>query len=319
MHPDYLAMSARLDIPGLRLVLAGSPAEFRPLSRQSERLGIADRLDFRGYVEDVGAILADLDVFGYPLCEGNYSAGELVLQEAMYAGVPPVVFPYGGAGAIVEHDRTGIVARSADEYRRAIERLHRRPDERRRLGLAARAHADRWFGTKNAGPRLRRQYARALARPKRRRRLADAPEGATGAALFFASLDGAAPEFGESLRSREPADLLAAEACIAEAAPVLCSETGGGIFHYRNAYKDDGLLRLWSALALMNQSQNVRAFAELREAKALGCRHWRVSWYLAQTAARLGAHAVVVSALRTVLAAAPGFGPARQMLGEWDR
>jgi len=51
-------------------------------------------------------VIETFDVYGYPLCADTYASGELNLQEVMYAGVPPVVFPYGGVKGLVEHDRT---------------------------------------------------------------------------------------------------------------------------------------------------------------------------------------------------------------------
>src|SRR5256714_15389959 len=89
MHPRYVAMSADVDVPGVRFVVCGAGAGFPALARQAEQLGVGDRFELRGWVDDIRPVIARLDVFGYPLCEDNYSASDLVLQEVMYAGVPP--------------------------------------------------------------------------------------------------------------------------------------------------------------------------------------------------------------------------------------
>jgi hypothetical protein len=153
-----------------------------------------------------------------------------------------------------------------------------------------------------------------LSRPKRMRRLSDIPADASPAALFAASLGDSAPQFHVSLRSLEPAEILEAEQKIAASSPVLQNEAGGGVFHYRNAYPRDGMLRLWSGLILMGQGQNVRALSEFQAALSFGCNHWRVSWYLAQTAERLRAVPLALRSLRDVIRAAPDFSQARRML-----
>ena len=104
------------------------------MKRQASELGILDRFEFYSYTDDIRSFLAALDVFGYPLTAENYSTAELSLQEAMHAGIPPVVFAHGGPGEIVTNGRTGIVVDSREEYSAAIEWLYRHPEERIIIG-----------------------------------------------------------------------------------------------------------------------------------------------------------------------------------------
>ncbi len=186
------------------------------------------------------------------------------------------------------------------------------------MGRGARAWAHRCFGAVKASRPLLQTYERILARPKSAHRLRDAPAGASAAALFAASLGESAPQFRVSLKSTEPPELLAAEKTIAASSPVLQNEGAGGVFHYRNTYPRDGMLRLWSGLILGELGQNARALSEFQTALALGLRHWRVSWYLAQTAARLHAAPLAIASLRDVVRAAPEFVEARRMLAHWE-
>jgi hypothetical protein len=71
-------------------------------------------------------------------------------------------------------------------------------------------------------------------------------------------------------------------------------------------------------VALLGPGQHVRALSEFQAARTLGADHWRVSWYLAQAAAGLGATSVVIDALHTVTRAAPDFHEAQQMLQRWE-
>ncbi|MBW4576821.1 MAG: glycosyltransferase [Aphanothece sp. CMT-3BRIN-NPC111] len=150
MHPNYVAMSAMIDIPDVQFIVCGREDNYDLLKQQAQKLGVTETFDFRGYVEDIKSVIETLDVFGYPLCEGNYSTAELVLQEVTYAGVPPVIFPYGSAQRTVMHNHTGLIVNTELEYKEAIEYLYRHPEEQARLGCNAKEYAQRTFGAENA-------------------------------------------------------------------------------------------------------------------------------------------------------------------------
>lgn len=301
MHPRFVAMSARANIPDARFVVCGSGNGWGALRRQAEELGEASRFRFLGYVEDVRLVLEQLDVFGYPLCPGNYSSAELALQEAMYAGIPPVVLVHGGAARLVSDGETGIVARDEDEYTRALEFLHAHPMERARLGRNAREHARATSSTEELGRRWLSVYEALAARPKRARSWPreTGPPGTSGARCFVDALGGAAPHFATSLLSEDVDELFEAERAIAASPPVL-RDADGGLLHYRRHYPTDAHLRLWTGLVLAHQGRNALAAAEFTRARELGCNHWRVSSYLARAARELGSPALEQQALEAV-------------------
>jgi glycosyltransferase involved in cell wall biosynthesis len=317
MHPDYVAMSAAVDVPGVRFIVCGNGGGFAALRKNAAALGVLDRFELRGYVEDIASVLAGLDVFGYPV---THASGELVLQEAMFAGVPPVVLATGGAAEIIEHDRTGLVAAGPDAYARAIERLYRDPDARRRLGANAAAHARQVLGADRAAASLTDIYERVMRRPKRTRTWpfpdrAVAGSGAetrSAAAWTFTDMLGptAARPFLTSLTSTDTAALLEAEAAIAASPPVIVDGASGGVIHYRRCHPSDPHLRLWSGLVLGAGGRPALAIAELEAARGLGLDHWRVSWYVAQLARMTGAAPLARQALDRAIAAAPDFQPA---------
>jgi glycosyltransferase involved in cell wall biosynthesis len=318
LHPNYVRMSAAIRIPSIRFIVCGAGNGYARLKQQAQRLGVAERFDFRGYVEDIKPVIETLDVFGYPLCEDNYSTAELVLQEVMYAGVPPVIFAYGGAQRTIVHDETGLIVSSELEYRQAIEHLYHHPEERARLGENARAFARHTLGAENAAKQLHRIHERLMQRPKRDRdpQWIGRAAGLSGVEAFIRSLGEAAPQFTVSMTSEDVQELFEADRRIGSSSPVLCNSHGGGILHYRSRYPDDGWLRLWSGLVLHNQGQNAPAVLELTKAIQFGCDHWRVSWYLAQAAERVNAIPIAEKALQVVLEAAPDFTEAWQL---WSR
>jgi hypothetical protein len=238
-------------------------------------------------------VLSELDVFGYPLCDGNYSATDLVLQEAMYCGVPPVVMAHGGAQASVIDGRTGLVVDDEDAYVAAIEQLHADPEERRRLGQAAAQEARATWDIGAIGGQWRETYQRLIAEPKRARSWPTPPlvrvrPNARAAARFVQALGGAAPQFTTSLVGSDVDAVLAAEAEIANCTPVLGSADAGGVLHWRRRYSTDPWLRLWSGLVLHGRKRAALAIGEFQGAIEQGLDDWRVRSYLARSAALLG-------------------------------
>lgn len=326
MHPRYVAMSAAIDIPNVRFIVCGGTGLRDTLQRQAQMFGAAKHFEFRGYVSDLRSVIATLDVFGYPLCEETYAAAELTLQEVMYAGIPPVVFPHGGVKRLVMHDETGLIVHSEREYKQAIEYLYHHPRERERLGRNAGEYARRIFGAENAAKQLDAIYKRMMQAPKQIRRWGNrsardgsgnsplkAPAKLSGAQVFSESVAGVKPCFGQSMAAQDLPTLLAAEREIAQSSPVLCSAGGGGILHYCKHYPDDGFLRLWSGLVLHQGGQFVEAASEYAAAMKLGCNHWRLTWYLALAAEQAGDIDAAHQALQIVVQVAPDFTEAQTM------
>lgn len=265
LHPAFVAMSAVVDVPEVRFIVCGGGGE--QLQRQAEALAAADRFDFRGYVEDIRGVLAVCDVFGYPLSPQTYATSEKALQEAMWAGVPPVVFPHAGVRYLVEDGVTGLVVASEAEYTAAIEWLYHHPGERSRLGRNAQEYARRAFAPQPAVGQLAGLFAGLMTRPKRLRTWP--ADGDTPAAWFIAALGDHAGPFAISYADGPGPARDAAEAEIAAASDLLL-HSEGGIIHYRNHWPADAHLRLWTGLALAHRGETERAAQELQAAAALG-------------------------------------------------
>jgi hypothetical protein len=225
-------------------------------------------------VEDIVSVLETLDVFGYPLVEDTYATSEKSLQEAMLAEVPPVVFPYGGIPDLVRHDESGLVVRDEGEYRRAIEYLCRRPDERRRLGAGGRRAILERFAPEKAAAAFDDIYRRVMELPKRPRDPDPVWTASSGAGRFVASLGDAAPRFTDSFRGSTAADR-----AIAGASPGLTTGEGG-LIQYRNAYPGDPHLHFWTGLVLSRQGRAEQARAEFGWAVEAGFDARRVQPHL---------------------------------------
>ena len=75
-------------------------------------LGIADRVDFMGKVEDVARFLHALDLFTLPSFEEGFPTSVL---EAMASGVPVVATDVGGTGEIIQNESNGLLVPAGDK------------------------------------------------------------------------------------------------------------------------------------------------------------------------------------------------------------
>lgn len=284
MHPAYAEMHAAIDIAEARIIVCGTGAASAVLAKQIAALKANARFDLRGYVDDIALVLAELDVFGYPLCQDNYSTSELVLQEAMFAGIPVVVFSHGGAASLISDGMTGFVVNNEAQYIERIVRLYHQPDERAKIGRAAADHARSRLGVENLAPLIDSAYERLMELPKRSRPVITR---LSGAEAFVRSLGAAGDVFRKSL-SVNPLDTEAADATIASASPALASAAAGGILHYRRAYPSNSILRLWSGLVLLGQGRPALAAAEFAAATRLGFGDDRAARYLSRAVRMCG-------------------------------
>lgn len=128
------SMAAR----NVRVVIYGEGAERRDLTDLAGRLGIADRVRWRGVTQDRWSAYADMDIVA--LCSPRESSSNMVL-EAMAAGKAVVVSETGGMPELVEHGRCGLLVPPLDfmALTGALDRLAADALLRRTLGEKARS------------------------------------------------------------------------------------------------------------------------------------------------------------------------------------
>lgn len=105
--------------------------------RLASDLGIDDRVEWRGFREDIGSELADLDVLVH--CSIIPEPFGQVVVEGMAAALPVVSTDVGGPAEVIDHGRTGILVGPGDQAQlaNALKRLIANADERKRMGSAA--------------------------------------------------------------------------------------------------------------------------------------------------------------------------------------
>ena len=92
--------------PEARLCIVGDGALRDDLQRLAVETGVSREIAFRGFVDDVGAILAEADVF---LSASAYEGLPMSLLEAMSWRLPVVVSDVPGHRGVVRHEENGLL------------------------------------------------------------------------------------------------------------------------------------------------------------------------------------------------------------------
>ena len=125
--------------PGVVLVVAGRGPFEKHLKQLASELGVAQRVEFPGFVDDAGrnALLARANVAVFP---SLYEPFGIVALEAMGAGVPVIVSDTGGLKDVVEHGVDGyrVEPDRDDLLARYIIEILEQPELARDLCLHAR-------------------------------------------------------------------------------------------------------------------------------------------------------------------------------------
>ncbi|MDQ8201569.1 glycosyltransferase family 4 protein [Pelagicoccus sp. SDUM812003] len=165
-HPRLAEMflEARLDGAHFELGGIGNDAPLRHSVAAANR---SEDFSWLGFLEDVSDFFSRIDVFAYPLRHDSYAGSELVVQEAMWCGVPVVALPAGGLTGLLRHGETAWVASNEDEFVEGLETLARSAELRDRLGRAGAAWVEQSMGSERMAERFMGIAKRWLSEPKR--------------------------------------------------------------------------------------------------------------------------------------------------------
>ncbi len=161
LHPvkdvdTLLAAAAR--VPELTLVVVGDGPERGRLEAEAARLGIANRVSFRGESRDVAELLRASDAF---LLSSHGEGMSNALLEAMACGLPCLASrSVGGAAELLGEGRGGLLADGdVAAWAAAIQGLVDKPGAGRQTGAAAATFVAAELSLAAAADRLARAYA----------------------------------------------------------------------------------------------------------------------------------------------------------------
>jgi glycosyltransferase involved in cell wall biosynthesis len=98
----------------------------------------------------------EFDVGIMPLVDGPFERGKCgyKLIQYMAGGIPVIASPVGVNQQIVEHQKTGYLANSFEEWRMALRALRDNPQQRHLMGQAGRKKAEAEYNLQVTAPRL---------------------------------------------------------------------------------------------------------------------------------------------------------------------
>jgi glycosyltransferase involved in cell wall biosynthesis len=107
-------------------------------------------------LESEVADLGTFDVGMMPLTDDAWARGKggYKLLQYMAMGIPSVASPVGINGELIRHGRTGLLARTPDEWIAALERLIESFDDREKMGRQAREDAVARFSLTHYAPQF---------------------------------------------------------------------------------------------------------------------------------------------------------------------
>lgn len=160
---DALARIAER-VPDVRARIVGHEelSTVEELRAYAVQRGVADRVGFEGFRDDVAAVLPELDVFVLPSLWEGFG---LVLLEAMAAGRPVVASSVGPIPEVVLDGQTGLLVRpgDSDALADAVVRVLTDRELAARLGRCGRARVERAFGVREMVARTEAVYQELLA------------------------------------------------------------------------------------------------------------------------------------------------------------
>jgi len=117
------------DFPNLRFLFVGGPTRdgehMRRCQQQAEELGVADRIIWTGWREDVPQLMAAMDLF--ILASVGVEGQSRVIPEAFALGKPVIGSDVGGIPELIQDGTTGLLFKrnKADSLAAAITRMMR--------------------------------------------------------------------------------------------------------------------------------------------------------------------------------------------------
>jgi len=137
MHPGFFDAIDKLTDDDVRVSVWGAIDPSGPVVARAQAMRHPERVEFRGETAKPATVLADADIFFYPLQPDHYGTAENALIEAMSLGLVPVVLNNAAEKAIIRDGETGFIARSIEESAALLQMLLSSPNVRERVSRNA--------------------------------------------------------------------------------------------------------------------------------------------------------------------------------------
>ena len=168
---DFLDAAAKVaaaghdvEFPIVGAPLFGEETYEEGLRNQAARLGIAPRVRFVGFTNNVPEVMASLDILVHASITSE-PFGQ-VITEAMAVGKPVIATRGGGVPEIIAHGETGLLTPMGDAQALANEliSLIQNPEKARRIGRAGYEHVRHHFTAQQGARQVERIYGGIIGR-----------------------------------------------------------------------------------------------------------------------------------------------------------
>lgn len=245
LHPDFILFCKEVSMPEARFILAGDAPAKEILKRQSQEQGLKNEFIYPGYVTNIFEMLANFDVFGYPLMPGHTCTTENAILEAMAAKVPPVVLNHLSERYIIKNGKTGILVNNKEEYGSAIRYLYKNPGIRKEMGVKARDYVMKEYKKSKI---LQSFYSNIdfLMKQSKKRVCFKDTMGSTPAEWFISCLGQDTYRFARSFLAGVDGQTPEIKKSILNCSPLLKGQNKSSVFHYAREFPGDPMLKIWA-------------------------------------------------------------------------
>lgn len=245
MHRNFISICKNLNIPNLKVIVCGGE-QHQAIAEEAKIQAPEIDFHFLGKVKNVRQILAQLDLFIYPLAKGNYGTGEQVLIEAMSAGVPQIVLDNSPEAYVIKNNVTGLIANDTKDFIQKTKLLYTDKNYRLALSKQSKEYACQNYNIDTTVDNWLHIYQELLTRPKKKHHFNLEPQlnYTLGINLFLQAL-GNCQERDIYLKAikyypnQMPQNIINK---LKQLPIILQSKTRGSIKHY-NSYFNDTMLQ----------------------------------------------------------------------------
>jgi len=255
------------DLPHANLLVVGA-GDLPPIwHARAESLKLLDRVEFTGFVRNIEFQLTRMDVLLHMMRTDSFATSDLSIQEALMAGVVPVITSGTAVTELVRDGVDALVAVDSHECVRHLQTLYHDPRLVQSLSTEGIRKSHSEFNPKTSAREFEMLYKELIELPKRTHKIS-LNGAASGAHSFMATLGLRAEIFMVS--AEREAGWQDADETIAASPPALIGAGAGGILHYRGYYPNDPILRYWAGLVFAAQGRTALAAAEFAAATNTG-------------------------------------------------
>ncbi len=159
-YAELIKACSSLDIDNWKLVIIGEGSERNNLERLIDNLGVGDRVQLLGNKDNIIEQLSQIDIYVQPSLAEGFG---ITVIEAMLAGKPVIVSPFGSLPEIVKDGKTGIVMAGANatDIAEAVASLATDKEKARQLAVAGQAYARKTFDINSWVQKIEKSYIEA--------------------------------------------------------------------------------------------------------------------------------------------------------------